>query len=138
MPVEIPVQQNEIQMNTTPEELGKRLAEFIGGQIEIQSLQGKYIYRGEIKSAAVESGELSVMLSWMAKGEGYPPVPKQWVVDPHSRYDITLVLCSSIANIGDGRICLQNPYTAELVVLFPLGGSRLEPVRVKGLTLTAA
>jgi hypothetical protein len=121
-------------------ELVKR---FIGGQMEIQNPNQEYLYRGEIKLIVVEEGDLKVVFSWLAKGEGFPPIPKKWVKDDMDRYAVSLVVCS-VSDIGSGpedegsRICLQAPILGEIIVLYPPDGSKLDPSKVEGLEISRA
>lgn len=118
------------------------LAAFIGGQIEIQNAREGYIFRGEIKTAVVEDNELRVILNWMAKGEGFPPLPTGWVTEKNLGYEAGLV-AYHVSDIGRGteggnRLCLQSAIVGEIVILFPPDGSKLDPARVKGLRFPTA
>ena len=121
------------------------LTPFIGGQIEVQNQDEGYLYRGEIKTVVVEDNELRVALNWMAKGEGYPPIPTGWVADERLVYAASLEIYT-VSNIGpsgeevggDDRICLNSPIVGELTILYPANGSKLDPAKVKGLNLPAA
>jgi hypothetical protein len=109
---------------------------YVGGQMEIQNDQEGYIFRGEIAEAVVFKGELKVRFSWLAKGEGFPPIPTRWVKDNNLDYSASLEIYG-VSDIGDGRLALNCPYTGELVVLFPPDGSKLDPNTVVDLQLTA-
>jgi hypothetical protein len=109
------------------------LATFVGGQIEVQNEGERYIYRGEIKTAVVEANEVRITLNWMAKGEGYPPIPTSWVVE--NRLDYTASLEIYTVSEGGRRLCLNSLIIGELVVLYPSDGSKLDPTKVKGLSL---
>ena len=117
---------------------------FIGGQLEVQNQGEGYLYRGEIKTAEVkDDGTIEINLNWMAKAEGYPPLPKGWVADKRLRYEASLEIYSA-SDIGHGsegggrRLCLNSSITGETVVFFPRDGSKLDPSKVRGLTLSAA
>lgn len=118
------------------------LTTFIGGQIEVQNPNEGYIYRGEIKTAVVEDNEVRITLNWMAKGEGYPPIPTRWVTDGRLDYAASLEIYS-VSNIGPSggevgggnRISLNSQIVGELVVLYPADGSKLDPTKVVGLKL---
>ncbi len=118
------------------------LATFIGGQFEVQNINEGYIYRGEIKTAEVIDGELSMTFIWMAKGEGFPPIPLGWVNDSKLTYDASLEIYTA-SDIGPGReggnnrLCIQSSFIGELGVFYPPNGSKLDPARVKGLELGA-
>lgn len=116
------------------------VATFIGGQMEIQNLNEGYLFRGEIKAIAVEDNELRVEFAWLAKGEGYPPVPNRWVKDDRLDYTASLEIYSvsdigpSGDEIGGGtRICLNSSIVGEMAVLYPPNGSKLDAARVEGL-----
>ena len=113
-------------------DLKTKVDSYVGGQMEIQNQVEEYLYRGKIERIAVEGNELRVRFAWVAKGEGYPPLPKRWVKDDRLDYAISLEICS-VSDTGDGRICLQSPITHELAVLFPKNGSKLDPSKVEGL-----
>ena len=114
-------------------DLTKEIAEsYAGGHIEIQNSEEKYLFRGEIKSATVQDNALIVQPRWLAKGEGFPPLPERWVsVDPQE-YGASLEVYS-VSDIGNGRICLHSSILGETTVLFPKGESRLDPSEVEGL-----
>ena len=109
------------------------LEKYHGGQMEVQNPVEKYLYRGEIESITVEENELRVKYAWVARGEGYPPLPNKWVKDSHVNYNASLEIYS-VKDEGN-RIIMQSHITNEIVVLFPRGGSRLDPKKVKGLSL---
>lgn len=117
---------------------------YVGGQMEIQNEGEGYIYRGEIKTIAIENNELRAQFKWLAKGEGYPPLPHKWVKDDQLDYTASLEIYS-VSNIGptghgtggSDRICLNSPIVGETVVLYPPDGSRLDPSKVEGLELQA-
>lgn len=118
---------------------------FKGGQMEIQNQNERYLYRGEIETIAVENNALQVKFAWLAKGEGFPPLPKKWVRDDRLDYAASLEIysASDIGSSGhetggDSRICLHSPIVGETVVLFPPNGSRLDPAKVEGLQLAQA
>ena len=106
------------------------LAKYVGGQMEIQNQKRGYIYRGEVKSITIEHGELRVTFAWFATGEGFPP--RRWVKYARTDYAATLDTYGA-SDIGNARLALHSSSTGELIVLFPLGGSRLDPARVEGL-----
>lgn len=124
--------------------LTKKVVErFVGGQAEIQNQNEGYIYRGEIKTIAVEDNELRVQFVWIAKGEGFPPVPQKWIKDDRLVYAASLEIYS-VSDIGssghdvggDSRLYLSSPIVGEVVILYPPNGSKLDPAKVEGLQLT--
>ncbi len=113
---------------------------FTGGQIEIQNQDEGYLYRGEIETIVVENNELRVKFAWLAKGEGFPPVPQKWVKADRPDYTASLELfsASDIGSSGhdtggDSRLCLNSCIVSEIVVLYPPNGSKLDPSKVEGL-----
>jgi hypothetical protein len=122
-------------------ELTNQLAgTFKGGQAEIQNPGERYIYRGEIAAISVESGELKIQFAWLAKGEGGFPLPKRWVRDDRLAYVAGLIACStsnigpSGRDVGDGdRLCLNLCIIGEMLILYPLDGSKLDRSKVEGL-----
>lgn len=120
------------------------LRPYVGGQMEIQNQVEEYFFRGEISRIGVDDGSLNVGFSWLAKGEGYSrdcPIPDRWVREEPKDYTASLEMYS-VSDIGSSpdsqgsRICLQSSFTNELVVLFPKGGSRLDPSNVQGLDVS--
>ena len=124
-------------------ELTRQLVQsFIGGQVEIQNTEEEYLYRGEIESIDVAEDELRVKFVWLAKGEGFPPIPHKWVKDDNLEYSINLSICvvddigpSDDVN-GSNRICVDCPVVGETIILYPPDGSKLDPAKVQGLELT--
>lgn len=112
------------------------VATFVGGQLEVQNEVEGYLYRGEIATATVEEETLKITLVWMAKGVGFPPLPERWVSDDRLTYDASLSIYG-VDDIGDGRITLNSWIVHELVVLYPPGGSKLDPAKVEGLQLVS-
>lgn len=109
------------------------IAKYIGGQMEIQNQGENYIYRGEIKTIAVEDDTLKVGFVWLAKGDSLPPT--KWQNHDDLDYATSLGICH-VFDIGDDRIALHIPIVCELTVLFPPGGSKLDPSKVEGLKLS--
>jgi hypothetical protein len=113
---------------------------FVGGQMEVQNSHEEYLYRGEIETIRIEDDTVVVRLVWMARGEGFPTLPTGWVVEHNHNYRAGLVLFG-IEELPPGsggggtRICMHSAITNELVVFFPPDGSKLDPRKVKGLTL---
>jgi hypothetical protein len=127
-------------------ELKKDVLEaFKGGQAEIQNSNEGYLYRGQIESITLEGGEVAIGFTWLAKGEGFPPLPKRWVKDDQLDYRASLLIYS-VSNIGPSgdevgggdRLCLTSPIVGETVILYPADGSKLDPSKVEGLELVSA
>lgn len=114
------------------------LALYVGGQMEIQNQGEGYLFRGEVESIAVEEGELRVHFAWLARGEGFPPVPNQWVKDDRPDYVASLEIYTASdigpsAGGGASRIHLNSSIVGETAVLYPPDGSKLDRSRVEGL-----
>lgn len=116
------------------------LRRYIGGQVEIQNSFEKYLFRGEIASIEIERDEdsrepmLAFTLAWMAECVGYPAQPERWVLHDDLGHGIDLSVCIA-AQLGDNRLMFTHSYTGEVAVLYPLGGSQLDPAKVEGLVL---
>lgn len=110
------------------------IAGFVGGDMEIQNPEENYLYRGPIESVTVICKKLKVRFKWLAKNDGGPrrPVPTWTSEEDRLNYEASLVIYTA-SDIGQGRICLNSPVTSERAVLFPPGGSKLDPSRVSGL-----
>jgi len=112
-------------------------ARYASGQIEVQNPRKDYIFRGEIKTATVEGSgggaTFKATLKWMAKGLGRP-VPSRWVNDTDLTYEAGLLIYA-VSDMGDGRMRLVSSIVGEITILYPPGGSKLDPSRVEGLNL---
>jgi hypothetical protein len=111
------------------------LANYVGGQLEVQNKSEGYIFRGEIKTAILKDKDIQIALEWMAKGEGYPPLPERWVADNKPTYEANLEIYS-VSNIGPGsegddRICLSSPIVGETTILYPPNGSKLDRCKIE-------
>ncbi len=113
-------------------DLSGKVRDYVGGQMEVQNPVEGYLFRGEIETISADNAELKIRFKWVAKGEGYPPLPKRWVKSDQLDYEARLGIYQ-ISDIGDGRIALLSPITNETVVLFPPNGSKLDPSKVEGL-----
>ena len=112
------------------------LATFIGGDIEIQNTGEGYLFRGRIKTAKIEDDLLVIQQEWTAKNDGGPNLPTStWTVDDKNEYGVNLQLYS-VSDVGDGRVMLNSPFVGEIAILFPKGGSQLDPSKVSGLEST--
>lgn len=122
----------------------ERVEKFVGGQMEIQNLDGdygdrRYLYCGEIKNIAIENNELRVKFAWMAKAERSASLFGGWIKE-----DIRLDYCYSasletniIVDIGGGYLCLISLEKREFagLLLSPTSKSKLDPAKVEGLVL---
>lgn len=112
----------------------KLLEKYVGGQMEIQNQGQKYLFRGEVEVIIAEDDQVLVKFAWLARGEGFPPVPQRWVKTDRLGFAMNLLLYIP-SDIGDDRLCFNSSLSGELVVLYPRGGSKLDPAKVRGLTL---
>ncbi len=101
--------------------------DIIGGDIEVQ--QDDYIYRGPINSIRIENGKVYIELSWVARmslslGESW----KAWHIT-------CFVFSTSVlpTDMGDDRVSLGMSHRGYGII-FPKGGSKLDPAGVKGLS----
>jgi hypothetical protein len=111
------------------------LARFNGGQVEVQNPVERYLYRGEIKVAAVEDGNIKVACTWMAKAVNYPEMPPVWMNGSILDFEASLELFVASDKQTPDRLVIQSGITYETVVFFPADGSKLDPAQVDGLTL---
>lgn len=120
------------------------VARFVGGQLELQSQTERYLYRGEIDTIVLwgegDDSTLQVALAWLAESVGFPSAPSGWVASYRlsysaklSEYRVTDIGPSSAGE--DSRLYLVSTLRDEAVVLYPPGGSKLDPGIVEGLQL---
>lgn len=116
----------------------KKLAEFVGGDMEIQNKKEGYLYRGRIKNATIENNIFLVKFAWLAKGEGYPPLPINWKKEDKfaSVGYVRNLKLYGVSEIGNGRLSLCSFTSGELLILFPLNGSKLDPAKVEDLKVS--
>jgi hypothetical protein len=109
------------------------LARFVGGDLEIQNKVEGYMFRGLIKSIAVENRTLKICFKWLAQAVGYPPIPTSWELTDPDKWDYELGLdIVAATEDGLGRIILNASFVGEMNVLFP-PGRNLDPTKVEGL-----
>jgi len=115
------------------------LDRYVKGQLEVQNIKEPCLFRGEIRSIALEES-LTVVFEWLAEAKDYPSAPSGWVKQDRSSYQINPAIFT-VSDIGpspdggDTRICLQSAILGEVVVFFPPNGSKLDRARVAGLNL---
>lgn len=114
--------------------INEMLSKYVGGQAEIQNTNEGYMFRGEIKTIAIEENEVRIKFAWFARGEGFPPLPNKWVNNDRLDYAADLQIYN-FSDIGDNRLCFESAIVGEMVILYPLGGSRLDPAKVEGLII---
>lgn len=103
--------------------------DIVGGDIETH--EDGYIYRGPIDNVELKDGQVHFESPWTAR------IPKdlseEWEV-----WDITSCSMSTdnkLQDIGDGRLLIDMPLL-DHAVIFPKGGSKLDPAKVKGLEIS--
>ena len=110
------------------------LARYVGGQAEIHNAQENYLFRGEIKSIALEgeghSEEYHIEFNWVAQFVDFV-----WKPAENKSYHASSLIYAC-ANIGPGeeggdRLAFQSNITGELVILFPPDGSKLDYSRIQ-------
>lgn len=106
------------------------LDRFVGGEIEIQNPNERYIYRGEVSGVVLNGDELHFDLAWMAKGQGNSSLPTGWERYHQLTYDVSLMIYT-VSDIGGDRLCLNSFITCETTVLFPPNGSKLDQSLIK-------
>ena len=115
-------------MTLSWEEVLKR-DDIVGGEIETQ--EDGAVYRGPISKIELRNGKVHFEASWMATMNPREGRWRNWKVYPFY-VDPQL---SSPQDIGNGRIQFNIPFIG-LGVIFPKGGSKLDPAKVEGLQLT--
>jgi len=102
--------------------------DIVGGELETH--EDGEVFRGPISKVLTGKGEIRFECRWMAKmdkkaGGGW----KKWHIQ---HLQITADM-SPPSDIGNGRISFNMPFLG-LAVIFPKGGSKLDPTKVEGLT----
>ena len=101
--------------------------DFVGGDLETQ--EDGFIYRGPIKRIWVEDGKLIIVSSWSAR------MPKDmssgWSVYENHNLIKSIGTFQPVV-IGEGRVQFVLPLLG-FAVIFPKGGSKLDPAKVDGL-----
>ncbi len=127
----------EQRMKLTPD----LLADYIGGQMEIQNHVEDILYRGQITELVIRKNKLCATFAWMAKAENFPlvAVPIRWLAHDMRTYYVDLSIYRARdmdrGSKGGMRILLSSPTTTELIILFPADGNKLDPQRVVGISL---
>lgn len=130
---------------------------YVGGELEVQNGIEGYAFRGKIATLEFLPSKddslslLKVTLEWMAKADGKPLgggyVPTNgWDEDANLEYACNTDLPNSkigephlpivqfnMGPEGSMRMIIFNPFTGEMTVLFPKGGSQLDHTQVRWL-----
>lgn len=113
------------------------LVRFVGGQVEMQEVETRSIYRGEIASLELTGDAnpgINIVLTWNAKAP--LPIPTEWVRSDVLTYHISFahygVTNIGPSNAGEGdRLFMFSQIKGDLVVLYPADGSKLDQTKVK-------
>lgn len=119
----------------------ERVAQFTGGQMEMQNPVEKYLYRGQIKSIRLVKEDKNVSLEaefdWVVQADFNGKLPtSDWRVAEPKPYSTTL-LCATASWIDEGyaqerqRLVLNSAVTNELIAMFPPGYSDFYPECLK-------
>jgi len=105
---------------------------YIGGEAESQ--EDGNIYRGPIQSIEEDRNSVLIQLEWCAK---MPKSEGNFEWESWSKsflyFDRDKV---SVSDIGEDRLFFNIP-PLGIMTLFPKGGSKLDPAKVKGLNISA-
>lgn len=95
---------------------------------DAETQENDVVYRGPVAEIRDEGDAIHIMLSWCAR---LGPTTGQW-----EKWDSTLLTMNKKMrrpqDIGGGRIFFEIPFVG-ICTLFPKGGSRLDPAKVKDL-----
>jgi len=117
----------ELEMQLTWEDVVNR-DDFIGGELEIAD--GGEVFRGPISSIEIkEDGLVYIRSPWVARKD---PDSGEWNKWPNGPVMLNPKFISP-HDIGSGRIFFTMPSLGQGTI-FPKGGSKLDPSKVKGLT----
>lgn len=113
------------------------LSRFVGGEAEITNSFEGYAYRGRIATIEIAGEDLKIRFEWLAKNrEGISEhgVPKSadWDTQTDLDYGVNLTF-GGPHDIGENRLMHHSTITYELLILFPAGGSVMNPEHVHGL-----
>lgn len=101
--------------------------DLIGGDIE--NHENGDVYRGPLESIEIKNGQVFFTSPWTAKLNRETGEWRKWHINSCSINEKSLP-----GDIGDGRLQFNMPGLG-MAVIFPKGGSKLDPKKVKGLEL---
>ncbi len=106
--------------------------DIVGGDLEIQ--EDGVVYRGPIASVEEEGDMISFRLAWVARMD----VTDGWLKHEPNRPQLYNRRSQILRpqDIGEGRISFG--IDSDLAVIFPRGGSVLDPRKVQGLKVAKA
>jgi hypothetical protein len=113
------------------------LSRFVGGEAEITNTFESYAYRGRIETIEIVGDALKIKFEWLAKNQGgisEHGIPKSadWDAETDLNYGISLGF-GGLNDIGKNRLSYKSWITHEQLILFPEGGSVMNPEHVHGL-----
>jgi hypothetical protein len=119
----------------------ERLAEFVGGDLEIRDYEGKalggraYVVRGPIESATVDFNGLAVRLGWLARNDGCCArhIKDTWIISGYPpECKASLDTFTEQKDLADpGHIRLNSPIRGVVLIFHP-PGDNLKPSQVAG------
>jgi hypothetical protein len=89
-------------------------------------------YRGEVDEAMLSGGHLLIFLNWLARFDDFDG----WVATPRVKEFLFQVQGCRFSIDPEKRIWANWDETSQIAILYPPGGSRLDPQRVKGLVVS--
>lgn len=101
--------------------------DIVGGDLETQ--ENGEIFRGPISRIVLKGGYVQFDSPWCARMED-----GKWVTWPVYPCSVKALLCSP-RDIGNGCVQFSMPFLG-FGVIFPKGGSKLDPNEVEGLKIT--
>ena len=107
------------------------------GQVEVSSFALRYLYVGEIRYAVVEGWQLRIGFVWVLSGRGFPPTPKEWVMDSNRNSYVIDLKDYQVANIGPGmegggdRMWIHSKF--ESLMFYPPDGKKFDSARSQEL-----
>lgn len=110
---------------TTWEEIAKR-DDIVGGELETQ--EDGEIFRAKISKVTLENGFFTIESEWVAKMD---TKAASWILWENQPFPVNTKFVKP-SDIGDGRISFTLPGLG-IAVIFPKGGSQLDPAKIKGL-----
>lgn len=109
--------------------------DIVGGELETQEGDG-YIYRGPIKSIELKDGEVSIELEWCAKkilDVRHNSDFERWRAHNVVSFSITAETTTP-RELSGNRLMIRPPMLGTWVI-YPKGGSKLDPAKVLDLKI---
>ena len=109
----------------TWEEIAQR-DDIVGGELETQ--EDGEIFRAKISKITLQDDYFIIESEWVAKMD---KKAAGWILWQNQPFPINAKFIKP-SDIGDGRIAFTLPMLG-IAVIFPKGGSTLDPAKIKGL-----